>query len=72
MKVFRFLSWLFDFSSWDGYTARMFTYFIVGVICSFFTLYAIPFMMAAFALDFFYEILKDRWDEFTRIENEKS
>ena len=72
MKVFRFLSWLFDISSWDWFTTRMFTYFILGVICSFFTLYALPLMLAAFALDFLYEIVRDRWIEFTRIENEKS
>jgi len=72
MKVFRFLSWLFDFSSWDGFSLRMFAYFMLGTICSFWTLYALPLMLAAFALDFLYEIVRDRWIEFTRVENEKS
>ena len=72
MKAVRFLKWLFDFSTWDWYTIRILTYILIGVVGSFFTLYSIPIILGLFTLDLSYELLKDKSEEFTRIENEKT
>ena len=71
MKILRFLRW--GFKDMDTYTMRTLTFCMVGLGG---LLVHSPYWMLGglfcMWLDFMYQIFKDRWEEFTRVENEKS
>ena len=69
MKIINFIKW--GFSDMNFYTVRMLTYCVVGVLGL--ILHSPYWMIGAlflYWLDFTFDIIKDRWNEFERTQNE--
>lgn len=66
MQYLYFIKWLFDFTRWEGYQIRYFSYVAIAIIGMFITPWAPVLVLIAFSIEIFRDVVIGCWTDFQK------
>ena len=66
MQYWYFIKWLFDFTKWEAYQIRYFSYCVIAIVGMFITPWAPVLALMAFMVEIFKDVILGRWTDFQK------